>query len=415
MTRPEATIDVSAVGIDGFKSFSGFSMPLKRLTVLIGSNGAGKTNFLEALDLITSVYRVGLDEALDEFGGFNAIARRSEAGLADTMTLAVDARVELSEVSYAIRHEFSVRSADHLGRFSVDGEYLTIASGEPSATLMIARSSSGSLRTDLAHGAGEPPVDALREINDSVAALAVRKMSIDETRLFLPSIAPFSGLISSFSDGLARTRSFEVDAALARDESDRSHRPDMSRYGEQLPSFLEWLREVHPAAFGRVEGGLRDMMPSLSNLKVVETQPGVRAVQFEMERGPSPLYTQSVSDGTMKYLVLLAALNDPRSSLLLLEEPENSLHPWLINRLAESIEEASRDKLIVLTSHSPQIMRALPIESLYVAWNADNTSHTRPLKSLAPELVEAWESGELNVFDVVDSGAITEYLPQYGE
>jgi predicted ATPase len=66
-----------------------------------------------------------------------------------------------------------------------------------------------------------------------------------------------------------------------------------------------------------------------------------------------PLWQQELSDGTLQYLCLLAALLSPRpTNLVVLNEPETSLHPDLLPALASLIVHASRHSQLLVTTHS---------------------------------------------------------------
>jgi predicted ATPase len=73
-----------------------------------------------------------------------------------------------------------------------------------------------------------------------------------------------------------------------------------------------------------------------------------------------PLRTAELSDGTLRYLFLIAALLSPRPpELMILNEPEASLHPDLLPSLARLMGKASANSQILLVSHSPELVAAL--------------------------------------------------------
>ena len=85
---------------------------------------------------------------------------------------------------------------------------------------------------------------------------------------------------------------------------------------------------------------------------------------FELEMRQNgllrPLKTSELSDGTLRYLLLVAALLSPRPpALMILNEPETSLHPELLPALARLIAKASRRSQVVVVSHAPALVGAL--------------------------------------------------------
>src|SRR5690242_6505548 len=79
-----------------------------------------------------------------------------------------------------------------------------------------------------------------------------------------------------------------------------------------------------------------------------------------------PWTVGEVSDGTVRTLGHLTALFDPSSSVAMIEEPENSLHPWAIGQFIEACREASKTKQIMLTTHSPVVVVQLKPDEIWV-------------------------------------------------
>jgi predicted ATPase len=75
---------------------------------------------------------------------------------------------------------------------------------------------------------------------------------------------------------------------------------------------------------------------------------------------PAPL----VSDGTVKVIALLVALHFDSRETTVIEEPERSIHPYLIRRLVEEMREVSRRKQILITTHNPELVRHARLEEL---------------------------------------------------
>jgi len=89
---------------------------------------------------------------------------------------------------------------------------------------------------------------------------------------------------------------------------------------------------------------------------IIEHQQGRFSVALEMPGLTRPLDANELSDGTLRYLCLLAALLSPRPpALLALNEPETSLHPDLLDGLAQMIVRASRNSQLWITTHSPRL------------------------------------------------------------
>jgi len=96
---------------------------------------------------------------------------------------------------------------------------------------------------------------------------------------------------------------------------------------------------------------------------------------------------------------------------LVIEEPENSVHPWIVRHILDACREASTSKQIILTTHSPIIINAVRPEEVWVIWRAKGESQLAPLTWLDPEFLGMWEDGAIPTFDYIDSGALPHAIP----
>ncbi len=101
-----------------------------------------------------------------------------------------------------------------------------------------------------------------------------------------------------------------------------------------------------------------------------------------------PIPATRLSDGTLRYLFLMALLLDPTPPpLLCIEEPEIGLHPDILPTIAEMLIEASQRTQLIVTTHSDALVSALTPESVLVCERDDQGSH---LHRLNPERLKKW-------------------------
>lgn len=110
---------------------------------------------------------------------------------------------------------------------------------------------------------------------------------------------------------------------------------------------------------------------------------------FIREEGlTQPIPATRLSDGTLRYLFLMALLLDPTPPpLICIEEPEIGLHPDILPTIAEMLIEASVRTQLIVTTHSDTLVSALPPESVVVCDRDDKGSH---LRRLDPERLKKW-------------------------
>lgn len=153
---------------------------------------------------------------------------------------------------------------------------------------------------------------------------------------------------------------FRTDAeAAARLPQIGTHTPVLSNDGADLAAALQTIREIgDPVA---LDAAIDDAFPG-SRLDIA-TQDGRFEVSMQQHGLLRPLKGAELSDGTLRYLLLVAALLTPRPpALLVLNEPETSLHPDLLPALARLIARASAHSQVLVVSHAARLIAALERE-----------------------------------------------------
>lgn len=151
---------------------------------------------------------------------------------------------------------------------------------------------------------------------------------------------------------------FRTDAdAPARQTQLGTRTPVLHHDGRDLAAALQTIREIGDGE--ALDGAIEDAFPGAR--LTVEPQPDGRLrLAFHQHGLLRPLSAAELSDGTLRYLLLVAALLTPRPpSLMVLNEPENSLHPDLLPALARLIMGAARHGQIWVISHATRLVAAL--------------------------------------------------------
>jgi len=133
--------------------------------------------------------------------------------------------------------------------------------------------------------------------------------------------------------------------------------PVLHHDGRDLAAALQTIREIgDPEALQRA---ISDAFPG-ARLNIQPLQGGRFAIEFYQEGLLRPLSAAELSDGTLRYLLLIAALLTPRPpTMMVLNEPETSLHPDLLPALARLIIQASQHCQVWVVSHASRLIAAL--------------------------------------------------------
>lgn len=136
------------------------------------------------------------------------------------------------------------------------------------------------------------------------------------------------------------------------------------KYGENLPIALNNVLndEKNKKKFNNL---LKDLLPDVEELTVDDFGENKRAFsiieRFSNEKILSPL----VSDGTSNIIALITALYFEKSNIIFIEEAEKNIHPSLFGKIVQMINEASKEKQIFITTHSPEILKNIDLDKVY--------------------------------------------------
>jgi predicted ATPase len=340
---------IKEIKISGLLSFGpeGVALPLKDLNVLIGPNGSGKSNLLEMLALLKAAPK-NLSAPINEMGGIGEWLHKGEGrtpdGALDVLVAASGRATDKKD----IRHVVCIGQKS--GRFEVFAEQIEGVSLAPdkknfpvhykffrrSAVLVDGKSRGVRvLRRENVH----PEESILSQIRDPerYAALTCLQEKYADIRLF-------------------RNWSFGPKAALRRAQSAQGRNDFLADGGENLVLVLSKIpmrvkREMIEA-LRELYGGITDFDPRV--------ELGGNVQLFLEEEGGREIPATRLSDGTLRYLCLLAILLHPEPpGLIAIEEPELGLHPDVLPYLGKLLVQASKRTQLVVTTHSPMLVDAL--------------------------------------------------------
>ena len=354
---------LTTIAIENYRSLRDLRLPLERLNVVTGANGTGKSSLYRALRLLADCASGRVISSLAREGGLESVlwagpehlaasvrtGRHPVQGLVRSGPISLQLGFASDDFSYLI--DLGLPTRDEASAFNLDPEIKreVVWSGpvmRPASLLVRRKRALVELRGNSSTGNSwevfESPLRAyesvLTEVLDPVRApelLAVREQ-IRSWRFY-----------DQF-----RT---DVDAPV-RQSQIGSRTPVLDADGRDLAAALQTIIEI-----GDTDGlhdTIEDAFPG-SRLQVVETR-GRFDLELTTHGLLRPLSAAELSDGTLRYLLLIAALLSPRPpSLMVLNEPETSLHADLLPALARLIARATEKTQIVVVTHARGLVDAL--------------------------------------------------------
>ncbi|HUU85376.1 MAG TPA: AAA family ATPase [Phycisphaerae bacterium] len=335
MTKPLANPCLVRVRISNYKSIEKCDVRLHALTILVGRNGSGKSNFLDALRFVTDGLQTSLDHALKSRGGIKAVRRHSTG---HPRNFGVHLEMNLSDTKIA-NYGFEIAARGE-GGFFVKHERLRVCGPENSILASyqledgaITRSSSEQM----------PPAT-----ND---------------RLYLVNAAGLP-VFRAVYDALVSMGFYNLNPEAMKELQNPDAGELLHRDGGNIASVIARLNADQPEINSRIRAYLKTIVPGITEVQRAPLGPK-ETLEFRQEvvgsAHPWRFYANSMSDGTLRVLgalVAVAQLAGRKTPVRLvgIEEPETALHPAAAGALMDALREAAAHTQVVVTSHSPDLL-----------------------------------------------------------
>jgi predicted ATPase len=351
---------IATLAVENYRSLRRLVVPLAPLTVVTGANGTGKSSLYRALRLLADAARNGAVAALAREGGLPStlwagpatIGRAVREGSYPVQPVARAGPVSLrlgfggDDFSYAI--DFGLPPYDDQSAFALDPEIK---------------------RESIWTGPLLRPAAVLCERDNGIVRIRDDRRTWSEPY----QISLYDSMLSEFADPsrapeVLRAREqirswrfydhFRTDAAApARASQIGTRTPVMSPDGADVAAALQTIREIGDVA--ALDLAVDLAFPG-SHITVESEGGGRLGLRLHQHGLLRPLGAAELSDGTLRYLLWAAALLAPRpAGLLVLNEPETSLHWQLLAPLAQLITAAAASSQIIAVSHSQTLINAL--------------------------------------------------------
>jgi predicted ATPase len=368
------------------------AVKLNQLTVFLGPNGVGKSTLFDVFGFLAQCLQTNVSDALAQRGGFNEVHSRQKTG---GLQFSIKYRDQADDP--LMTYDLHIKESH--GRPIVALERLSWRRGKTGQPFIFLNFEYG--KGTAVTGEIESDDRRTEQQVDRPDILAIKGLGQLAT---YPRIASLRRFIEGwFLSYFVPNR--------ARELPDLGYAEHISREGDNLSNYTRYLRDYHPERFRAILEQLSRRIPRLEEVDALQTADGRVVLQFKDKPFSQPFISRFVSDGTLKMFAYLALLNDPNPPpLLCIEEPENGLHPQLLQVLVEEFRQHSQHTQVFISSHSPLLVNYLKPDELWLL-DRDSQGYTKILLASTSQGVEAFLAeglplGDLWLANHLDGGTL---------
>ena len=415
---------LNRIRVKGYKSLRDLDVELKPLTLLLGPNSAGKSNLLDAVQLLSRLATSRtLKEAFDppcrgkplesftmgEDGlkGLRkqerlAFSIKADLHISEAIASAVDREIQVARVLVGVGdardapagvqerrlcYRLEVEMLPSSGMLRTTDEYLAALTedGEPDGHRQPFMERKGQQVVLRREGQAHPmqhehPLDravlSMRQYAFHHPHLAAARHELESWRFF-------------YFEPRERMR-----AATAIKEVRH-----LGPMGEDLATFFVTLKEREPRQFQALEKALKILLPDVDSIETEVNDLG--EAEFRLRENGVAIPARVLSEGTLRLLGLLALSGaEDGPALVGFEEPENGVHPRRIELIADLLKTSSQsgETQYIVTTHSPILPDLLPDDALFVVQRKDRETQVESFKTWGslgrkPDISKALDDG----------------------
>lgn len=335
--------NLSRIILKGYKSIKECELKLHDLNILIGSNGAGKSNFISFFKLIQQILDKQLQTYISKQGGPDNILYCGRK-----KTEEINAELYFGNNGYKISLE---PTTDNKMIFSKECFWWN-QSGDRSL-------GSGHFESEYDKGT---------------------KTGID--RYVIPAMK--SWRVYHFHD--------TSETALVKQKHSISFNESFQSDARNLAAFLHLLRENHDNDYNRIVKTVQLVAPFFGDFILRPDPYNKESIELGWkEKGiETPFKANALSDGTLRFICLTTVLMQPEEyqpDTIIIDEPELGLHPYAIKLLASMLRSASKSKQIIVSTQSVELLNEFEAEDIIIA---DRTPEGTNIHRLDSEKLKEW-------------------------
>jgi len=408
---------ITEVAVRNFKTFQEEKIKLNNLNIVIGSNAAGKSNFINVFRFIDQIIECGIDNAISMSGGIEyvlntTIGRKQPLSLyfsvdcsQNNWELTLDKKNECRLLLTGFDYTFEIMPHKKGSGYKIVNDIIKLRYWQETENnshndysveykrcngkIYITPEDHTSFKDEKINNVLKKGLD--RRYIEHFFSQSDSKKELMLTFLFL--------FLPPFFRARELVKIYDFDPKLMKKPSMLTSISNLEEDGSNIASILQDLLKSKTSR-KRLENLLKDSLPFVESISTESRFDKSISYKIKEKYSKKELYSHFLSDGTVNILALIVAMFfDSGTSILIFEEPERNLHPQLMSRLLEMAYETSKEKQIIITTHTPEMLKYAKLDSILLAQRCDE-GYTRIKKPADSEMVKNFLENEVGIEDL---------------
>ena len=410
---------IKKIRLKNFKNFKDAELELGDMNVLVGANASGKSNFLQALKFLKDIQEHGLENAISLQGGMEYL-RNINCGEDEAVEIEVeffydyqssffyDKYVDGKQIfDFEQETEIVIPSINYV--LKIDNNSIT---EHIKSDFFFGLKDSDEIRrmtycivkneTQILDNIETFPKNTDFKISDnSIIRVATRKFVQELFGFYKRKSKSKPSLLQSnlkVLKDISQHLIYDFDLKKIKEPNSIKGKVDLEENGENIALVIKKILsdETKARQFSNL---ISDILPFIKSIETEKFYDKSLLFKIQEKGHTSPIPSSLLSDGTVSVTAILIALFFESNRLTIIEEPEYGIHPSLVSKLVDTFYEAAKNKQIIITTHSSEILKHIKLEDLRLI-SRDENGFSTVSKPAEKEMVREFLKNELGINDL---------------
>lgn len=409
---------IKKIAVKNFKSFNDIEIEFGDFNVLIGANASGKSNIISVFQFIKNISAHGLRNAISMGGGAEYLNNFNNSKTEMSFSIIFDVNrnrlMPFKDANYGadvyeLQYNFVIKFDSH-GDFSViedevKYEFHVIDIDEDSESPEIKYNiGAGSVKARVYNGIlkfeSEPDDLEIDFLKFFPFVYNGQERSKDELLLNGYDIRLSAGSFAKdmIPEGIGI---YDINTIPIKNNASIAGKTYLEHDGNNLAIVLFNLLS-HKEEKRKYINLLNDILPFINDVKVDRRKIDGSLLLKMKESYSSAKFSPSfiLSDGTINIAALIITLFFERKALVIIEEPEKGIHPYLMRKLVSLMKDAARKKQVIVTTQNPEMIKHAGLENILLV-SRDDEGFTTVSKAADVKAIQEFLNNEIGIQDLM--------------